>query len=51
VAAVVLHADVVGAAAAALIEAVGHLGGEGTDPGGAELLVDLTFVFGAAILG
>ena len=47
--AIVFDANVVGAAAVALVEAVGHLGGEGAEAVGGEF-VDLAFVFGGSIL-
>jgi len=49
-ASIVLDANVIGAPSLALVETVRHLGGEGAEAGGAELFVDLAFVFGAAIL-
>lgn len=48
--AIVFDANVVGATALALIETVGHLGGEGAEAGCAEVFVHLALVFGASIL-
>ena len=48
--AIVFDANVVGALAVALVETVGHLGGEGAEAGGGQF-VDLAFVFGGSILG
>lgn len=47
---VVLYADVVSALSVALVEAVGHLGGERAETIGGQF-VDLAFVFGGSILG
>lgn len=47
--AVVFDANVIGALAASLVEAVGHLGGEGAKAVGRQF-VNLAFVFGGSIL-